>query len=59
MANKFRDRLIQQGIDTGARVILPEIGDPRVMDAKRELLQMGLNIVEVGDSSDSILNIID
>lgn len=59
MANKFRDRLIQQGIDTGARLILPEIGDPRVMDAKRELLQMGFNIVEVGDSSDSILNLID
>ena len=51
MANKFRDRLIQQGIATGARVVLPEINDSRIIDAKRELLQLGFNIVELADSS--------
>ena len=50
-ANKFRDRLIQQGIATGARVVLPEINDSRIVDAKRELLQLGFNILELADSS--------
>ena len=54
VANKFRERLIQQGISTDARIVLPEIDDSRVVDAKRELLQMGFNIVEMDDSSESI-----
>ena len=51
VANKFRDRLIQLGIATGARVVLPEINDSRIVDAKRELLQLGFNILELADSS--------
>ena len=47
VANKFRERLIQQGISTDARIVLPEIDDSRVVDAKIELLQMGFNIVEM------------
>jgi len=54
MANKFREMLIQQGISTDARIVLPEIDDSRVVDAKRELLQMGFNIIEMDDSSESI-----
>ena len=54
VTNKFRDRLIQQGISTNARIVLPEIDDSRVIDAKRELLQMGFNIIEMDDSSESI-----
>ncbi|MBC8312082.1 MAG: phosphate acetyltransferase [Candidatus Marinimicrobia bacterium] len=59
MANKFRDRLIQQGISTGARIVLPEVDDPRVVDAKRELLQIGFNIVEMADSRESISDLKD
>ena len=54
MVNKFKDRLIQAGISSGARIILPEIDDSRVLDAKRELLQMGFNIVEMDNSNKSI-----
>jgi phosphate acetyltransferase len=59
VANKFRDRLIQQGISTGARIVLPEIDDPRVVDAKQELLQMGFNVVEMANSSESISDLMD
>ena len=54
VANKFRERLIQQGISTDARIVLPEIEDSRVVEAKKELLQMGFNIVEMDDSNESI-----
>ena len=57
MVNKFKDRLIQAGISSGARIILPEIDDSRVLDAKRELLQMGFNIVEMDNSNKSIINL--
>jgi|TARA_B110000467_G_scaffold29111_1_gene26182 phosphate acetyltransferase len=54
MKNKYKERIIQAGISTGARIVLPEINDSRVVDAKRELLKMGFNIVEMEDSSELI-----
>ena len=57
VANKFKERLIQEGISTGARIVLPEIDDSRIVDAKRELLQMGFNIVDMDNSSESIFDL--
>jgi phosphotransacetylase len=56
LVNKYKERLIRAGISTGARIVLPEINDSRIVDAKRELLQMGFNIVEIEDSRESISN---
>jgi len=57
MANKFKDRLIQAGISSEARIILPEIDDSRILDAKQELLQMGFNIVDIDHSNESIVDL--
>jgi phosphotransacetylase len=54
VANRYKERIIQAGISTGARIVLPETNDPRIVDAKRELLKMGFNIVEMEDSSELI-----
>jgi len=54
VANKFRNRLIQQGVSTGARIVLPESKDLRVIEAKRELLQLGFNIIEVEEDTSKI-----
>ena len=50
MKNKFRDRIIKKGIATGAHLVLPESNDSRILDAKRELTQLGFNIMEVEEN---------
>ncbi|MDB3868648.1 phosphate acyltransferase [Candidatus Marinimicrobia bacterium] len=57
MTNKFKDRIIQSGISSGARIILPEIYDSRILDAKIELLKMGFNVLDVDSSNESIIDL--
>lgn len=57
VANKFKDKLIQQGVSTGARIVLPESKDARVIEAKRELLQLGFNIIAVEEYSSKIVEL--
>ena len=54
MKNRFKERLIQKGIESGARILLPEIADSRISDAKLELLKMGFNIMEIENSPDIV-----
>ena len=47
--NKYRERILNKGGKTGARIILPEHGDKRVQDAGDELTLLGFKIVHSED----------
>ena len=51
---KYRDRIISLGIETGAKIILPEIGNSRINHAVKELNSMGFNILKIEDFQENI-----
>ena len=44
--NKYNNRIIDFGLKSEARLVLPELQDKRVISARKELLSMGFNIVD-------------
>ena len=50
--NKYREKVINKGKETGARIVLPEIGDKRVQEAVSELNTLGFIVVHNEDFQD-------
>ena len=48
--NKYRERVLNKAKETGARIVLPEIGDKRVQKAITELTTLGFKVVHIADS---------
>ena len=51
---KYRDRIINLGKDTGAKIILPETSNSRIEDAAKELTSMGFNILQIEDFQENV-----
>ncbi len=47
--NKFQERIFETGRKKNAKLVLPEIGDPRVSLAKRKLSDFGFKFIETQD----------
>ncbi|MBC8260014.1 MAG: phosphotransacetylase [SAR324 cluster bacterium] len=47
--NKYQQRIIEIGLTKSAKLILPEKTDPRVSLAKRQLRELGYNLLEAED----------
>ena len=47
--NKYQERIIDIGRTKSAKLILPEKNDPRVSLAKRQLIELGYNLLEPED----------
>ena len=43
--NKYRERILNMGKETDARILLPEIGDKRIQEASAELTSLGFKVV--------------
>ena len=52
--NKYRERILRMGKETGARLILPEINDNRIQDARQELVSMGFQVLHHEDFEEKI-----
>ena len=52
--NLYRDKIINEGKETDARIILPEIHDKRIKEASQELKSMGFQIINHEDCMDKI-----
>ena len=52
--NKYREKVINKGKATGARIVLPEIGDKRVQEAVAKLTSLGFKVVYNQDFQDNI-----
>ena len=52
--NKYQERIINKGIETGARIVLPENGDKRVQEAVTELVSLGFMVVHNEDFQDNV-----
>ena len=52
--NKYRERILNMGKETSARIILPEIGDKRIQEATTELISLGFQILYTQDFQDGI-----
>jgi len=50
--NKYRERIFNLAKDKGGSIILPEVQDTRVQDARRELISMGFNVLDHEEFSD-------
>ena len=51
---KYRDRIINLGKETGAKIILPEISNARIEDATEELTSMGFNILRIENFQENV-----
>jgi phosphotransacetylase len=51
--NKYQERVLNKAKETGARIVLPEIGDKRVQEAIIELTTLGFKIVHIADFQDN------
>ena len=51
--NKYRERILNMGKETGARIILPESRDKRVQEAVVELDSLGFQVVRNEDFQDN------
>ncbi len=47
--NKYQERIFKTGRQKNAKLVLPEIADPRVSLAKRKLRDFGYNLIETED----------
>ena len=47
--NKYQERIFETGRKKNAKLVLPEIGDPRVSLAKRKLSDFGFKFIETQD----------
>ena len=45
----IKDKILNSGKNSEAQIILPEVHDSRVIDAKKELNRLGFNIVSIDD----------
>jgi phosphate acetyltransferase len=54
MKNKIRDKILNLGKEIEAQIILPEIHDCRVLEAKDELVRLGFNILSIDDYKENI-----
>ena len=52
--NKYRERILRMGKETGARLVLPEINDNRIQDARQELVSMGFHVLNHEDFEEKI-----
>ena len=52
--NKYRERILNMGKQTDARIALPEIRDKRVQEAIDELTSLGYKIAHNQDFQDNI-----
>jgi phosphate acetyltransferase len=50
--NKYQERVIETGRKKSAKLVLPEVSDPRVSLAKRQLMDLGYNLLEPQDFQD-------
>ena len=51
--NKYRERILKMGMESGARIVLPEINDKRVQEAVNELISLGFEILIHADFQDN------
>ena len=47
--NKYQERVIETGLKKSAKLVLPESRDPRVSLAKRQLIDLGYELLETQD----------
>ena len=47
--NDIKKNIIERGLKTHSKIILPEISDPRIQEASKELISIGYNIVSLED----------
>ena len=47
--NRFQERVIETGLKNSAKLVLPESQDPRVSLAKRQLSDLGYELLEPHD----------
>ena len=47
--NKYQERVIEIGLTKSAKLILPEKDDPRVSLAKRQLIELGYDLLDPED----------
>ena len=52
--NKYRERILNMGKQTDARIVLPEIRDKRVQEAVTELTSLGFKVVYNQDFQDNV-----
>ena len=53
--NKYRERILKMGMESGARIVLPEINDKRVQEAVNELISLGFEILIHADFQDNFV----
>ena len=47
--NRYQERVIETGLKKSAKLVLPESSDPRVSLAKRQLIDLGYEMLEPQD----------
>ena len=47
--NRYQERVIETGLKKSAKLVLPESSDPRVSLAKRQLIDLGYELLETQD----------
>ena len=52
--NKYRERVLNKGKETGARIVLPESHDKRVNEAVKELTSLGFKVVHNEGFQDNV-----
>ena len=57
--NKYRERILSMGKESGARLILPEINDKRIQKASRELVSMGFQVLNHEDYKEKMVSYLD
>ena len=55
--NKYTDYILQKVLDKNVRLILPEQDDPRVLEAQKKILSLGIDTIKIDDYSDTSLYI--
>ena len=51
--NSIKEDIIDRGLQSNAKILLPEIDDPRVQEAIKELTSIGYKIVSIDDYKDN------
>ena len=52
--NKYRERILSMGKETGARLVMPESHDMRIQKASRKLKSMGFQVLNQVDYKEKI-----
>ena len=51
--NDIKKNIIERGLKTHSKIILPEISDSRIQEASKELISIGYDIVSLEDYQDN------